>query len=260
MTDFTGHCLSVGQNVVVIINGGTVNQSMHTGVVSKIYSKDGQEFISLETGGEYNSQSVMGLSKPIVFRRCCFDTMAWLDYSDDPSMWAEYKEEREDNGFEPEEEDMEAWDSEKVPVTGQKFYQEFLEWCIEYANRDRDDWFDNIKYSDINDMHWVITGADGLWNGKHTLRPHIFSSLIDAMHWCMEGVDDAEVYKEGNKIEFIGKHHDGQNCYTLFAISDEAYENISVDDMISEHIIYYESEEKAKEIEKNIVELPDYLY
>ena len=85
------------------------------------------------------------------------------------------------------------------------------------------EWYDlliNIRYSDVNNYKWVVSGTLGLWDSRSEIEPKLFNNLIDALSACFGKCDDIIITKSHSVINVTALHHDGRNYFNLRALSD----------------------------------------
>ena len=74
----------------------------------------------------------------------------------------------------------------------------------------------NLSCSSLKDAPVVVTGVLGLWDGKHTIEPKVFSNLNDALAACGEDCDDFKIWEDGyGNLLYEGYHHDGHNHFCI---------------------------------------------
>lgn len=127
-----------------------------------------------------------------------FDTSYVLSYED-------YVEDCKANNREPKEENSEDyWETVHS-------YQ-YLEW---------EDFEMNMKYSKFNDMPVVVGGTLGLWNGRPTLYPKRFDSVLSAVRYAASGAVDVDAEVVDGVIYVNGHHHDGTNHFEIYLLSEK---------------------------------------
>jgi len=111
--------------------------------------------------------------------------------------------------------------------------------CRDVVNGEYND-IDEEDLRDYNDTEWyysfgegaswkddtpvVILGNLGLWNGPHQVIPYECKSILEAVHKCIEDMDEVEIYEDqyGN-LKVDGYHHDGTNHFTIKRVTDKGY-------------------------------------
>lgn len=95
----------------------------------------------------------------------------------------------------------------------------FNEWRHEQAEQDIDCDCENIRCSEYENRHYMVTGSLGLWDGSHKVRPRVCYGLVNTIMSCTEkqGIEDFDVFiNEGEDcITVHAKHHDGTNVYEI---------------------------------------------
>ena len=75
------------------------------------------------------------------------------------------------------------------------------------------------EFREIQDV--VITGALGLWNGKHTIIPTREDNLEDAFWRCASDMERVEIYDNNGVIEINAYHHDGGNSFSIYQLNSK---------------------------------------
>lgn len=96
---------------------------------------------------------------------------------------------------------------------------EFFNWCHEQVDSDLKCDCENIRCSEYENRHYMVTGSLGLWDGSHKVRPRVCYGLVNTIMSCTEnqGIEDFDVFiNEGEDyITVHAKHHDGTNIYEI---------------------------------------------
>lgn len=187
--------------------------------------------------------------------RLLFDTQAYIDFSDDQECYDTYLEELEGNDIDTSEY------PEKVPPMGNKFFNDFFQWCIKYAQRDYEDFMDNMEYSDYN-KECVLYGKLGLWDGSPEIDFYKFDTITEAIERCWGGsIEDMDARLFGDRIELNAHHHDGTNHFIIKLLSDKGTSALTD---TQEGVFNKETEEweypDFKPEGENILPMPEYLF
>ena len=106
-----------------------------------------------------------------------------------------------------------------VREEGSKGYWEDI-WHLTSSNWD--DFRGNMQFNKFKGQRVMITGASGLWDGKHTIVPVLCDGIMEAIDKCISGNYDKEFEIEMNKDGYLDvtvHHHDGTNCYEIHLLS-----------------------------------------
>lgn len=111
----------------------------------------------------------------------------------------------------------EEYDIERVPDEDSR---EFWDWASDERDAIYETDRDNIEGCKVYNVPVVITGALGLWDGRHSIVPVRCESVIDAIDRCNSDsiLDIKVVFNEGH-LEVYAGHHDGTNCFEIYALS-----------------------------------------
>lgn len=121
--------------------------------------------------------------------------------------YTEYVGDCEENGEDPAPENSTA----------------FYEWCAEQDNINLECDRDNLECSPMNKGKFFVSGVLGLWNGRPEVHAEeIFDSLLSAIDRCIsDSIIDYEVEFNNGVVEVSAHHHDGTNCFTIQALTEE---------------------------------------
>lgn len=126
-----------------------------------------------------------------------------LTTSTDGFEYADYEEFCEINGIEPKGENSD----------------DYYEWLADSARENYNCDLDNIRNCKQYQVRVVVTGTLGLWDGRHKVIPVVCNTVYDAIQRCVNGADDVDVWFNNGHIEVVARHHDGQNCFDIRALS-----------------------------------------
>lgn len=104
-----------------------------------------------------------------------------------------------------------------VPV-----YNTIRYWDIvrEIAEMERDDFWEDLKYSPLNNEKFMITGTLGLWNGSPTIVPILANGLEEAINkTCTGSINDIKAEYDSGVLYVFASHHDGINCLEIHKLS-----------------------------------------
>ena len=122
------------------------------------------------------------------------------------------------DGFEYEDYLEFCEDNDITP--GDKYSNDFYEWCQDESNCNFEADMDNIKYCKAYNNPVLVTGSLGLWDGTHEIDPVVFPSVYDAVQTMLgRDIMDIEAKFVDGRIEVEAYHHDGCNCFTINALS-----------------------------------------
>lgn len=104
----------------------------------------------------------------------------------------------------------------------------FTEWLYSEFNLDMKDLFTNLEYSKYN-QPCVVLGSVGTWRGRFDIESVKCETLVDALHKCLNGADFSKITLTNGKIEVIGIHHDGRNCFDIVLLNELGQKTIKGD-------------------------------
>lgn len=115
---------------------------------------------------------------------------------------------------------IEYCDGNNIPHMG-KESEDYLDWLEEEAGINYEEDLENIRIFAKYNLPVLISGYDGLWDGKHCVAPTKADSVYDAIkritsvnYHCIIDIE----YEDG-EINVYLSHHDGTNVYTINALS-----------------------------------------
>ena len=120
------------------------------------------------------------------------DTSSNIEYSD-------YVENCEANGIEAQDENS----------------NDFYDFCNDIRNMEYEDFEYNCNHSSECDTPVLITGNLGLWNGNPSINPIRCENLLEAIHKCINDMDDFDVTFNNGVIIVNCHHHDGTNYFEI---------------------------------------------
>lgn len=86
---------------------------------------------------------------------------------------------------------------------------------------DYDDFMERVKNFDKKHHKKIlITGRLGLWNGSPDVRD-IENTLLEAITKCLEDTNTIYTQTTKSTLEIKASHHDGSNCFKLYAITSK---------------------------------------
>lgn len=99
-------------------------------------------------------------------------------------------------------------------------YSEFFhQWVQDSLEMEWEDFLNEIKYGNDN-TECVVTGFVGRWNGKFEIAPKRISTLIDAIHKCVEDCDYIVITEEDGVLHIISTHHDASNDFYIHKLNE----------------------------------------
>lgn len=109
------------------------------------------------------------------------------------------------------------------PKDSQAYYDDIAE----RTEMELDDFKSNLECSE-NNKPCMLTGSDGLWDGRHTLCPVKYNSLLEGIEDIMRRAvcDDWEIILTEGYLELRGLHHDGTNVYELHLLSAKGLKEV----------------------------------
>lgn len=145
-------------------------------------------------------------------------------------------------------------------------YSEYVEYCegndVEPSIENSNDYWEYV--TDMQIMYWndmcdqlpeipvIVTGTLGLWNGRHTIIPEKFDTILEAVKKCTGNADEIKIVMENGVLIVHSEHHDGVNVYYIQKLTSAGINEIS-------RII--DNYEDIDEVKKEWVEpFEDYLY
>lgn len=126
-------------------------------------------------------------------------------------------------------EDYKEWcDDCDVDCIYEEGSTEFYDWVHEQIDEDIQCDKMNMQYSEYAERNFIITGALGLWDGKHGIKPVFKHGLCEAIDKCISGSDiwDYDVFLNDDEdyITVHAKHHDGTNVFEIHMLTREGAE------------------------------------
>ena len=121
-------------------------------------------------------------------------------------------------------------DMDMVPHS--EFSREYLDWCADESQANYEADRENIECSPMNEGQFIITGALGLWDGRHEVTSSkTYDSLMDAIDACMPDCDfEIDANWHNGVVEVSVAHHDGTNFFEIHRLSKKGEKAVEVAD------------------------------
>ena len=105
--------------------------------------------------------------------------------------------------------------------------QAYYDHIASLTKMELDDLKSNIEYCGFN-KPCLLTGSAGLWDGRHTLCPMKYNSLLEGIEDVIRRADvnDWEIILTEGHLELRGLHHDGTNVYELHLLSAKGLKEV----------------------------------
>lgn len=107
---------------------------------------------------------------------------------------------------------------------------DFWDWCYEEAEENFNCDMDNIESCKEYNVPCAISGTLGLWWGHPSIKAERCESVYDAINKCRLNCDHQMLvkYVDGEIVVYVS-HHDGENCFTIKALSKKGQAKVGDD-------------------------------
>jgi hypothetical protein len=132
------------------------------------------------------------------------------------------------NDYDYSLEEYENYYKEELEIEEITDKNKFYEWLYDTFNMDIQDLFVNLEHSKYN-QPCVVLGSVGTWRGRFDIENTKYDTLVDALKDCLNGADFSKIILTNGKIEVIGIHHDGTNCFDIVLLNELGQKTIKGD-------------------------------